>query len=124
MRGSVRALLSVRFSALSASRNELRSLAKMSIPPGSMDSNPSSLRSTYSDARCFVPASVEHKRAIGKIESCQTLPSRQFCSLLSPVQAAGNHQMQRQPEIALHPDDYSLANPPQFTDNVAFHLRN
>src|SRR5208337_331453 len=51
----------------------------------------------------------EHKRAIGKIESCQTLPSRQFCSLLSPVQAAGNHQMQHQPKIALHSDDYSLA---------------
>jgi hypothetical protein len=40
------------------------------------------------------------------------------------VQAAGNHQVQHQPEIALHSDGYSLADLPQFTHNTAFGLRN
>ena len=47
MRGSVSARLSVRFSAVSAARNALRSLARTSIPPGSMERSASFARSGH-----------------------------------------------------------------------------
>src|SRR5260370_28099790 len=71
MRGSVRALLSVRFSAVRAARNELRSLVKISIPPGSMERKPSSPVTTYNDARCFVPASVSTREPLGKSKAAR-----------------------------------------------------
>ncbi len=70
-RGSVRALLSVRFSTVRASRNELRSLVKISIPPGSTESNPSSPTRTCNDARRFVPASVSTREPRGKSKAAR-----------------------------------------------------
>ena len=58
MRGSVRARLRVRFSTMSASRKELRSLERTSIPPGSIERNASSPSKRCKDARRLVPASV------------------------------------------------------------------
>ena len=77
-RGSVRALLSVRFSAVSASRNEFRSLAKISIPPGSIESKPSSPESTCNDARRFEPASVSTREPFGKSKAARLLRPDSF----------------------------------------------
>src|SRR5271163_618246 len=111
IRGSVSALLSVRVSAVSASRNEARLLLKTSIPPGSTACKASSPAKRYNDARCFVPF-CEHERSVGKIESCQALASRQLCSSRTPVQAAGDHQVQHHPEIAFYPNCNALADAP------------
>ena len=78
MRGSVRALLSVRFSTVSASRNELRSLAKTSIPPGSTERKSSSPARTDKDARCFVPASVSTREPVGKSKAARLLRPASF----------------------------------------------
>ncbi len=78
MRGSVRALLRVRFSAVSASRNDLRSLVKISIPPGSTERKPSSPVSTCNDARCFVPASVSTREPLGKSKAARLLRPASF----------------------------------------------
>jgi hypothetical protein len=40
------------------------------------------------------------------------------------VQAAGNHQVQHQPEIAFHSDGNSLADSPQLAHLAALHARN
>src|SRR6266849_5810311 len=112
MRGSVRALLSVRFSAVSAMRNELRSLVKMSIPPGSTERNSSSPVSTYKDARRFEPASVSTREPLGKSKAARLWRPASF------------HQVQHQPEIALNSNRDSLADSPQFAHDAAFHVRN
>jgi len=78
MRGSVRALLSVRFSTVSASRNELRSLVKTSIPPGSTACKASSPARTDNDARCFVPASVSTREPVGKSKAARLLRPASF----------------------------------------------
>jgi hypothetical protein len=38
------------------------------------------------------------------------------------VQAAGDHQVQHQPEITLYSERYAFADPPQITDNATFHF--
>jgi hypothetical protein len=39
------------------------------------------------------------------------------------VQPASNHQVQHQPEVALHSNRDSLADSPQFADDAALHIR-
>jgi hypothetical protein len=39
------------------------------------------------------------------------------------VQAAGDHQVQHQPEIAFYTNRNPLADPPQFADDAAFDIR-
>jgi hypothetical protein len=39
------------------------------------------------------------------------------------VQAAGNHQVQHQPEIASYANRDPLTDPPQFAHNAAFDIR-
>src|SRR5271165_1138058 len=58
------------------------------------------------------PRLREHKRAIGEIEGCQALASRQLCAGSSPMQPPGNHQVKYQPEIVLQSDGDALADSP------------
>src|SRR5207249_5774946 len=64
----------------------------------------------------------KHERAVGKIESCQAVASRQSRTARPPVQATGNHQVQHKPKIALHSNGNSLADRSQVAHNVAFHI--
>jgi hypothetical protein len=66
----------------------------------------------------------KHERTVGKIEGCQTLPARQFRPWRPPVQPASNHQVQHQPEVAIHTDGDSLADPSQFAHGAALGFRN
>jgi hypothetical protein len=61
----------------------------------------------------------KHKRAVGKIEGCQTVAARQLCLRRPPVQAACNHQVQHQPKIAFYLNSDALADSPQFADGPA-----
>jgi len=63
----------------------------------------------------------EHKGTVGKIEGGQTLTASQFRARRLPVQPAGNHQVQHQPEIVFYSNDNALANSTQLADNAAFH---
>ena len=65
----------------------------------------------------------EHEGAIRKIESRQASAPRKLCSSRPPVEAAGDHQVQHQPEIAFYANRNSLADPPQFAHNAAFDIR-
>src|SRR6266481_4632393 len=51
----------------------------------------------------------KHERTAGKIESRQTPAARELRSWDLPVQPAGNHQVQHQPEIAFYSNRDSLA---------------
>src|SRR5712664_2975461 len=70
-RGSVRARFRVRFSNISAARNDVKSLVKMSIPPGSTERKPSSPVRTCNDARRLVPASVSTSDPLGKSKAAR-----------------------------------------------------
>jgi inhibitor of KinA len=65
----------------------------------------------------------KRERAVGKIESSQAVAARQLCFWRPPVQAARNHQVQDEPEIAFHSDRDSLADSTQFAHNAAFDIR-
>ena len=124
IRGSVRALLRVRFSIVSASRKESRSLENTSIPPGSMERNASSPWKRCNEARRLVPASVSTREPLGKSKAARFFRPASFAPGRPPVQASGNHQMKHQPEIALHPDSDALADAAQFPHHVTFHRGN
>src|SRR5258707_1357935 len=64
----------------------------------------------------------KHERTAGKIESRQTPAARELRSWDLPVQAAGNHQVQHQPEIAFYSNRDSLADSPQFAHDAALHM--
>ena len=38
------------------------------------------------------------------------------------MKAAGNHQMQHQPEVPFYSNPYAFADPPQFTHSAPFHF--
>src|ERR1700693_2901823 len=61
----------------------------------------------------------KYKRSAGKIEGSQTPAACQLCSSTSPVQPAGNHQGQDEPEIAFDANRDSLADAPQFVHDSA-----
>ena len=50
------------------------------------------------------------------------MTSTELCALGTPVQAAGDHQMQNQPEIAVHADRNSLSDSAQLTHDLTFHI--
>src|SRR5712664_1604940 len=64
----------------------------------------------------------KHERTAGKIESRQTPAARELRSWDLPVQPAGNHQVQHQPEIAFYSNRDSLADAPQFAHDAALHM--
>src|ERR1700675_1841370 len=66
----------------------------------------------------------EYERAVGKIERRQALASRQLGCSRPPVETAGNHQVQHQPQIAFYSNANSLADSPQFAHGAPFYVRN
>src|SRR5712664_12586 len=66
----------------------------------------------------------KRKRAADKIKGCQTLAACQLCSSGLPVQPAGNHQVQHQPEVAFDSNRDSLADSPQLAYDASLHNRN
>src|ERR1700739_4565689 len=65
----------------------------------------------------------KYEAAVGEIESSQTVTASQLCSQRPPVQPAGDHQVQRQPEIAVHSDRDALADASQLAHEATFHAR-
>src|ERR1700674_2368850 len=61
----------------------------------------------------------EDERSAGKIEGSEALAACQLCSSGPPVQPAGNHQVQDQPEITFYSNRDSLADRPQFAHDAA-----
>src|ERR1043166_5142041 len=64
----------------------------------------------------------EHERTVREIEGREALPSAHLCSTLSPVQTTCDHQVQNQPEVVLHPDSDTFADPLQTAHRTAFHF--
>jgi hypothetical protein len=62
----------------------------------------------------------ERERAAGKIEASKGVSPSQLCIRRLPMQAAGNHQVQDEPEVAIDADGNPLADPAQGDDGAAF----
>src|SRR6266478_1785264 len=74
--------------------------------------------------RCAVlcPGFAKHEGAAGKIERGQTVAAREFCLWRAPVEPAGNHQVQNEPEVASCCDRDSLADSPEFAHDTALRI--
>ena len=66
----------------------------------------------------------QNQGTVGKVERGERLAPGKLGLWSTPVQAAGNHQVQDQPKIILYADCNALAYTPQFADDVTFRVRN
>jgi len=114
MRGSVNARFRVRFSRLSAARKHARSAVRTSMPPGSMASRPGSPATTWSDALRLAPASVRVSEPGGKSKAARFWRPFEGRVARLPMQAAGDHRAQHQPEVAIQANGDALSHSPQF----------
>ena len=103
IRGSVSARFSVRFSAVSAPRNSSRLQASGSMPPGSTARSADSPRSTCSEARRFVPASVSTSEPSSKSKAASELRPASF--------AGGARQCSRPPTMRCTTSQSSCSSP-------------
>ena len=120
MRGSVSARLSVRFSHVSAARKASRSLAKTSMPPGSSRGRRLFAANDVQRGAAFGAGFGQHQRAVGEIERGEVVAAAEFRPAAAPVQPAGDHEMQHQPQIAIEADGDALADSAQFAHDATF----
>ena len=118
MRGSVSARLSVRFSIVSAERNALRSLLKTSMPPGSIASRAASTAKDVQRRAAFAAGLGEHERPGWKIERGEVIAPGELRGRRAPVQTAGDHQVDHEPQVIVEADRNALADASQFTHDV------
>jgi hypothetical protein len=98
--------LQVRFSAIRATRKPSRSIAKTSMPPGSIECISSSLRNRWSEARRLAPASVSTSEPWGKSKATRLFRPPSFAP--TGCQAARNHQVQDHPDAVIKLDGNSV----------------
>src|ERR1700722_2427018 len=65
----------------------------------------------------------ENQRTVGKIERREILSAAKLRLTITPMQAAGNHQVQNEPKIAFHPNRDTLADAPQLLHLASFRAR-
>src|SRR5208283_1980746 len=63
----------------------------------------------------------ENQSAVGKVEGGEGLAAGEFRLGRAPMQTAGNHQVKREPEVAIDSDNDAFPNSPQFPDGTALH---
>src|SRR4051794_10508393 len=61
----------------------------------------------------------QSERTFGKIESGEIAAAGERCARRPPVQAACDHQVKHEPEIALHSDSNAFADAAQFAHDAA-----
>ena len=62
----------------------------------------------------------QHERAIGEIEGGQLIFAGELCPDAAPVQAAGDHQVQDEPEIAVESEGDALSDAAQLSHGATF----
>ena len=119
-RGSVSARFSVRFSTVRTRRKLSRSAEKTSMPPGSSACKRLFICDDLERCSSLRARFGQHQRAVGKIEGREILPPTEFRSHRTPVQPAGDHQVQHHPEAVVEAESDALANAAQFAHRVSF----
>ena len=71
------------------------------MPPGSMSCSACSPRKRCSEARRLEPASVRTSVPSGEIEGEKRLAAGEFGLRRTPMQTAGNHEMDDKPDVAI-----------------------
>ena len=117
--GSVRARLRVWLCARRTARKAAGSASSTSSPPGRWTARPSSPRTTCSEARRFVPASVRTSVPSGKSNAASPILPGGLAPLRLPVQPAGDHQVQDEEQVAVELEDDALAEPAEAADDLA-----
>ena len=118
--GSVRARLSVWFSRCRRSRKAARSASMVSRPPLSKARRAASPRTTCSDARRFVPASVKASEPELNSQDRQRDATRRLGTSFEPAQTARDHEVQHEKQIILQRNDDALAQSPHGDHAEAF----
>ncbi len=58
------------------------------------------------------------KRTVSKIEGCEIIPPREFCSCRPPVKTPGDHKMQDEPDTRIELDNDSFPDSAQQADGA------
>ena len=64
----------------------------------------------------------EDERAVGEVEGCEIVAAAEFCSEGTPVETAGDHEVQDEPVAVVEFDGDAFADAAEGTDGVAFEL--
>ena len=120
-RGSVNERFSVWFSERSAAANasRRRSRRRRCRRRRARAARPRPA-TTCSEARCCVPASVNVSTPESNVNAARTRLSVGLGGVGLPVQAAGDHQVQREPEVALDADRDALTDAANLFHAAAF----
>ena len=111
--GSVRARLSVWFSRVSAARKSAGEAESTSMPAAVVLGKPGFARDDVQRRAALGAASVSTSVPSWKSNAASCCLPASFAPGALPVQPAGDHQVQHQPQVAVQPDRDALAQPPQ-----------
>ncbi len=64
----------------------------------------------------------EDERAVRKVESCEVISATKFGANPAPVESAGDHEVQDEPESVVELEDDALADAVKSANSVAFGL--
>ena len=120
MRGSVRARLRVRFSVVRAARKSSRVAAKTSMPPGSIVFGGGLAGEEMEGGTAFGAGFGEDEGAVGEVEGGEVVAAAEFRAEGAPVETAGDHEVQDEPEAVVELDGDALADAVEGADGVAF----
>jgi hypothetical protein len=100
------------FSRVSAAENSASVAARGSMPPGSSLRSASSPRTSVSEARLRVPASVKIERAVAKWRSRHVFRPCRASRPAPPAQPPGDHEVDHDEELVVEAEDDALADAP------------
>ena len=120
MRGSVRARLRVRFSAVSAVRKSSRDGGEDVDAAGVDVFCGGFVGEEVEGGTAFGAGFGEDERAVGEVECGEVVAAAEFGSEGAPVEAAGDHEVQDEPEAVVEFDGDALADAVEGTYGVAF----
>src|ERR1019366_1401725 len=63
----------------------------------------------------------QHQRTVVKVEGCQPIAAGKLGLRRLPMQAAGNHEVEHQPQVAVDADGDALADATEGPDGAPFH---
>ncbi len=71
----------------------------------------------------FRPRFGERQRTVGKIERGEVIPAAERRAVRPPMQTAGNHQVDDEPQLAVEADRDAFADPADLAHDAAFDAR-
>ena len=120
MRGSVRARLRVRFSAVRAARKASRVAVRTFDAAGVDVLGGGFVGEEVEGGAAFGAGFGEDEGAVGEVEGGEVVAAAEFCAEGAPVETAGDHEVKDEPEAVVELDGDAFADAVERADGVAF----